>query len=236
VDGARNVARAALAAGAGRLVLTSTWSTYGLGRAEISEDAARLGLRSRVAYVRTKALAEEEVRRAGADGLRFAILNPAHVIGRYDARNWGRMFRMLDAGTLPGAPRLRGAFCHGAAVAAAHLAAARPGAPGGNYLLPGLDAGFDEVIGLAAEILGRPAPRRAVPAWLLRAAARAAVLRAAVTGREPDLTPAGVALMANHPRVASDRARREFGYAPPAALRPLVEDACAWLRAEGLVR
>jgi hypothetical protein len=46
------------------------------------------------------------VRRAGADGLPFAILNPAHMIGRYDARNWGRMFRMLDAGTLPGAPRL----------------------------------------------------------------------------------------------------------------------------------
>jgi NAD dependent epimerase/dehydratase family len=65
VDGTRTVARAALAAGAGRLVLTSSWSTYGLGRAEIAEDSARRGLRSPIAYVRTKALAEEEVRRAG---------------------------------------------------------------------------------------------------------------------------------------------------------------------------
>jgi hypothetical protein len=47
------------------------------------------------------------------------------------------MFRMLDAGALPGAPRLRGAFCHGAAVAAAHIAAARPGAPGGATCCPG---------------------------------------------------------------------------------------------------
>jgi nucleoside-diphosphate-sugar epimerase len=142
---------------------------------------------------------------------------------------------MVDTGTLPGVPRLRGSFCHGAAVAAAHIAAAERGRPGCNYLLPGVEASFAEVIGLAAELLGRPVPTRTIPTWLLTLMARAKVLRAAITRQEPDLTPDGVALMANDPRITSDRARRELGYSP-APLREMLEDACFWLRDQGLLR
>ena len=38
VEGTRNVVAAALAAGAGRLIHTSTWNAYGLEQGEISED------------------------------------------------------------------------------------------------------------------------------------------------------------------------------------------------------
>ncbi len=235
IEGTRNVARAALAAGAGRLVATSTWNTYGVGRAEISEESDQLGGASTINYVRTKFRAEEELRAAGRDGLAVVILNPGHMIGRYDTRNWGRIIRMLDTGTLPGVPRLRGSFCHGAAVAAAHIAAAERGRPGCNYLLPGVEASFAEVIGIAAELLGRPVPTRTVPTWMLMLMARAKVLRAAITGQEPDLTPDGVALMANDPRIASDRAQRELGYSP-VPLREMLEDACHWLRDQGLLQ
>jgi nucleoside-diphosphate-sugar epimerase len=235
VAGTRNVAHAALAAGAGRLVATSTWNTYGVGRAEISEDSDQRGGESDISYVRTKYLAEEELRAAGRKGLEVVILNPGHMIGRYDTRNWGRIIRMVDTGTLPGVPRLRGSFCHGAAVAAAHIAAAERGRPGCNYLLPGVEASFAEVIGLAGELLGRPVPARTIPTWLLMLMARAKVLRAAITGQEPDMTPDGVALMANDPRIVSERARLELGYAPT-PLREMLEDACRWLGEQGLLR
>jgi nucleoside-diphosphate-sugar epimerase len=235
VEGTRNVASAALAAGAKRLVATSTWNTYGVGRAEISEESDQRGGASDISYVRTKYLAEEELRAAGRKGLEVVILNPGHMIGRYDTRNWGRIIRMVDTGTLPGVPRLRGSFCHGAAVAAAHIAAAERGRPGCNYLLPGVEASFAEVIGLAAELLGRPVPARTIPTWLLMLMARAKVLRAAMTGQEPDMTPDGVALMSNDPRITSDRARQELGY-EPAPLRDMLEDACHWLGDQGLLQ
>jgi nucleoside-diphosphate-sugar epimerase len=235
VEGTRNVAYAAMAAGAGRLIATSTWNTYGVGRAEISEESDQRGGASDISYVRTKFLAEEELRAAGRKGLEVVILNPGHMIGRYDTRNWGRIIRMVDAGTLPGVPRLRGSFCHGAAVAAAHIAAAERGRSGCNYLLPGVEASFAEVIGLAAELLGRPIPTRTIPTWLLTLMAQAKVLRAAITGQEPDLTPDSVALMANDPRITSDQARRELGYSPT-PLREMLEDACFWLRDQGLLQ
>ncbi|WP_270936851.1 NAD-dependent epimerase/dehydratase family protein [Falsiroseomonas oryzae] len=235
VEGTRNVARAALIAGARRLVATSTWNTYGLGRAEISEASDQRGGASGIGYVRTKYLAEEELRAAGRNGLDVVILNPGHMIGRYDTRNWGRIIRMVDTGTLPGVPRLRGSFCHGAAVAAAHIAAAERGRPGCNYLLPGVEASFAEIIGRVAELLGRPVPTRTIPTWLLMLMARAKVLRAAITGQEPDLTPDGVALMANDPRITSDRAHRELGY-DPVPLGEMLEDACFWLRDQGLLQ
>lgn len=234
VEGTRNVARTALAAGVRRVVATSTWNTYGLGRAEISEESEQLGGSSSINYVRTKFLAEEELRAAGREGLEVVILNPGHMIGRYDERNWGRIIRMVDSGTLPGLPRLRGSFCHGAAVAAAHLAAAERGRPGHNYLLPGVEASFAEVIALTSEILSRPVAARTIPSWLLRLIARAKVMKAAVTRREPDLTPDAVTLMANDPHIASDKAHRELGY-EPVPLRAMLEDACAWLRQEGLL-
>jgi nucleoside-diphosphate-sugar epimerase len=235
VEGTRNVARAAIAAGARRIVATSTWNTYGVGRAEISEASDQQGGSSGIDYVRTKFLAEQELRAAAREGIEVVILNPGHMIGRYDSRNWGRIIRMVDAGTLPGIPRLRGSFCHGAAVAAAHLAAAERGRPGENYLLPGVEASFEEVIRCAARVLGCPVPARTVPTWLLAVMARAKVIRAAFTGREPDLTPDALALMANDPRIVSDKARRELGY-EPAPLAAMIEDACAWLRREGLLQ
>jgi nucleoside-diphosphate-sugar epimerase len=90
VGGTRHVVEAALAAGAGRLVHTSTWNVYGLEQSEISEELPQQGKVSRINYDRTKWLAEEEVRRGIGRGLDAVIVNPAHIIGRYD-RHAGRV-------------------------------------------------------------------------------------------------------------------------------------------------
>ena len=94
VTGTRNLARVALAKGAKRLVHTSTWNTFGTGQAAISEETPQTGGLSWVNYVRTKYLAEEEIRATIQDGLFAVILNPGHLLGRYDQHNWARMIRM----------------------------------------------------------------------------------------------------------------------------------------------
>jgi nucleoside-diphosphate-sugar epimerase len=233
VDGTRNVVDAALAAGVRRLVHTSTWNAYGLEQGEISEELPQLGGRSWINYDRTKFLAEEVVRAGVARGLDAVIVNPAHVIGRYDRRGWARLIIAAQRRRLPGVPPGAGTFCHAEAVARAHIGAALHGRTGRNYLLSGEDASFVELFRVINQVTGSSVPLRPLPAWLLRASARAAVALARITGREPEATPEGVAIALAWARVVSRRAEQELGYRP-ATLATMVDDSYRWLRSEGL--
>lgn len=234
VAGTRNVVRACLQREVRKLIHTSTWNTYGLGHAAISEATRQTGGQSAISYVRTKYQAEEEVRRGVQQGLDAVIINPCHIMGRYDTHNWGRMFKMVAQGRLPGIPPVKGVFCHAEAVALAQLAAADCGREGQNYLLPGVEASFAEVIAIIAELVDRPAPRWRIPFSAFRAIAHAKSAFGFVSGKEPDLTPDTLALMLNEPRIETDKAERELGY-HRVPLRTMLEDSYQWLAAQGLL-
>lgn len=232
VEGTENMLAAARARGSRRFVHVSTWNTFGLEHATISEVTPQTGERSRINYTRTKSLAERAVKRAAAEGFAATILNPSHIMGRYDDHGWGRMILMVHRRKLPGIPPGAGSFCHAEAVADAMIEAASRGRPGANYLLGGADASFVDVIGLIGELTGRRVPRRPMPAFAIRAVARVKTGLAALTGREPDITPEAAAMVLAHPRIVSTRARDELGYvATP--LRPMLEDAYRWLKESG---
>ena len=100
--------------------------------------------------------------------------------------------------------------------------------------LGGADASFLEVIREIGDLTGEKVPDKPVSAWALRLAARIIVTMSAVTGRQPNVTPEGVAMVLEHPRIVSDKAERELGY-KPASLRAMLEDTHGWLKAEGLL-
>lgn len=234
IDGTRNVVGAALERRARRFVHTSSISAYGLQRGRIDETAEQLGGTSPVNYQRSKFHAEEAVRAGIARGLDAVILNPGAIIGPYDTRNYARLATLIAAGTLPGVPPGSLPFCHVREVAKAHLAAVERGRTGENYLLGGTEASFLELVREIGTALGRPVPRRATPAWVLRALSAFDGLRHRLTGREPTLTP-DVVLQVTR-RVSCDfaKAERELAYrAVP--LRDMVADCVAWLAAEGLL-
>jgi len=234
VAGTRNVVAAALARGARRLVHTSSVAAYGFHAGRISEDSPQRGAESWIAYFRTKAAAEREVRSGIERGLDAVILNPVHVLGRYDTANWSRLIAMVHERRLPGVPPGGGSFCHGAEVAAAHLAAWERGTKGANYLLGGTDATFLELVRVIGEVTGRPVPRRAMPAPLLRAFAALSALPSLVTGREPDATPEAVAIASAFMHADCTRAERELGFRT-VPLRVMVEDSYRWMLAEGIL-
>lgn len=235
VEGTTNMVEAALDAGAGRFVHTSTWNTYGLAEHDtITETTPQLGTKSWINYNRTKALAEQVVKEAAQRGLDLVVLNPSHIIGRYDAGNWSRFFRMVQDGKLPGIPPGSGSFCHAEQVALAHIAAAEHGKTGENYLLGGADASFVEVIHQIGELTGVKVPGRPVPVTVLKVMARIQVLVAGVTGNEPDLTPEGASMISSHPRIVSDKAETELGY-KNVDLRVMLADCYEWMRAESLL-
>lgn len=234
IDGTRNVVTAAHRKGARKLIHTSTWNVYGQPDGPIDEQSPKLGERSSINYDRTKFYAELVVLAGIERGLPAVILNPSHILGRYDRNNWSRMITLAARGKLPGIPPGAGTFCHAEAVAAAHVAAVDHGRVGENYLLGGVEASFVEVIRLIGQIADARVPKRAIPAWLFRLVAQVKGRWGNLTGREPDVTPEAARIVLSHATISSNKAARELGYTCP-DLRTMLEDAHGWLKAEGLV-
>lgn len=235
VGGTRNVVELGLRRSVRRLVHTSSIAAYGFSESTVTEDTPQRGQASWINYFRTKALAEDEVRAGVERGLDAVILNPANVIGPYDRHNWSQLIAMVHSGRLPGAPPGSGSFCAAQAVAQAHVAAFEKGQCGANYLLGGSDASYLELIRLIGRAVGRHVPRRATPAFVLRALARLSDGLSRITGKEPQLTPEKVALVTAHWQCASARAVREIEYSP-VALIDMVSDCVAWMRGAELIR
>lgn len=234
VEGTRNVLRAAVARRVGRVVHTSSIAAYGMHDEPVDESTPQLGRNSWIHYLRTKALAEDEVRDAIAKGLDAVIVNPANVVGPYDLRNWSSLIRLAALGRLPGVPPGRGSFCHVREVARAHIAAFERGRTGENYLLGGADASYLEMVREVCTLVGAAPPERATAAWKLKSYARLTTWAYPVTGRKPRVTPESAALGSATMVCRDAKAVRELGHrAVP--LRDMLADCLGWMRSEGLL-
>ena len=231
VQGIANVLVAATGK-VGRFIDTSTVAVYGLTDQTIAEGSPHLGLNSWINYAHTKALAQARVL---ASGLDVVVLNPTHLLGPQDQHNWARLIQLVDTEKLPGAPPGTGSFADVRQVAAAHLRAFEVGRSGESYLLGGAQASFLELVQLIAAELGRKAPSRATPAFLIAALARLKVIAAAFTGVEPDITPESVAFVTHAMRCDIRKAQAELGL-QVTPLPQLVADTCAWMRGAGMLR
>lgn len=234
VEGTRHVVAAALKRGAKKLVHTSTTSVYGFPSEVFDETAPHLGKHSWFNYMHTKTLAEEEVRLGIARGLDAVLLNPANIVGPYDANNWARLIQLAAAGKLPRVPPGRASFCHVAEVARAHIAAAERGRSGENYILGGTDATYVEAVTIIGELLRRPIKVRTVPPVLLRGAGRVLGWVSRLTGKEPLVTPESAAFLSASLLCRSDKAIRELGYRV-VPLRTMLDDCYRWMVGEGLL-
>jgi len=235
VDGTRHLVEAALEKKARRFIHTSTVAVW--GRQEhlpFNETAPQLGARSKMNYARSKLAGEEIVRSAVARGLDPVILNPCHIVGRYDVNGWSSTIRMIYKDKLSAIPPGRGSFCDAGAVARAHLAAVKQGRTGENYLLGGHVATYRELVTLVAELLQKAPPKRTIPLWVLRALGDAGRVTSAVTHRQPFVTPEMAEGLAQEAVVDSAKAIRELGYETP-PLRSMLETALSWQREEGMI-
>jgi nucleoside-diphosphate-sugar epimerase len=224
-DGAAAMAEAAAAAGVRRFVL-------------ISSIAARSPLLS--AYAASKRAGELECQSRFRDGL--TILRPPVVYGPGD-RETLPMFRAAALGIfpVPGPPEAQLSFIHVADCAAAvgsALAAAE--APSGVFEIDDGKSGghgWPEIAAALAAAVGRRVRPIAIPAPLLRLAARAASATARISGRPAMLRPDKVNEL-RHPDWVSrgPLLTHATGWRPRFALADGFRDTATWYRARGWLK
>lgn len=237
VEGTRNVMRAALAAGAERIVYTSSVATlaqHADGRAadETSPlaEAAAVG-----AYKRSKVAAERLVESMIArDGLPAVIVHPSTPIGPRDSRPTptGRVILAAARGRMPGYVDTGLNLVHVADVASGHLAALKRGKVGAHYILGGENVLLFELLRHIAALVGRRPPQFRLPRAPLYPLAAAAEMLATLTGREPLLTRDGLRMSRQRMFFSSARAERELDFHPRAWTVGL-RDAVDWFRGAG---
>ncbi len=238
VDGTRMVMEAAKAAGAERIVYTSSVATLKLCENGVpADESAPLREDEAIgAYKRSKVAAERLVERMIEDGLPTVIVNPSTPVGPRDRRPTptGRMIVEAASGRVPAFVDTGLNLVHVDDVAAGHLAALRSGRIGERYILGGENMTLAELLGRIARLTGRSPPRLCLPRAPLYPLAFIAEMAAHLTKREPLLTLDGLRMSKQLMFFTSAKAERELGYRPRPAEEG-IRDAIQWSRRAGLV-
>ncbi|ASK34439.1 SDR family oxidoreductase [Alloalcanivorax mobilis] len=233
VMGTRAMVTAALRNQAGRFILTSSISAWGIQPRPIDETTPSLAAHDWIGYNRSKYLAEEEVRSGIKSGLDAVILNPCGIIGAGDTHNWSQMITLIDQGKLPGVPPGGGNFCAVEEVARAHLSAWEKGATGENYILAGVEASFLELAATIGHLLNKPTPKRPMPEWAIRLAGQLYPIGSLFTGKEPSLTPEKVALVTSRVHADGGKAVQQLDFNDTVPLEAMLRRCITWMRETG---
>lgn len=237
VDGSRALMQAALDAGIGRIVYTSSVAVLGI-RADRTpaDEATPVTVDDMIGhYKRSKFLAEAAVRELiEQHGAPVVIVNPSTPVGPRDIKPTptGRIILDMMRRKMPAYVDTGLNVAHVDDVAAGHLLALTRGRIGERYVLGGEDLSLREILHAVAELAGVPAPKVKLPHGFVLPIAWISERIAALTGREPQATVDGVRMARKYMWFSSAKAMQELGYAPRPA-RAGLADAVQWFRAAG---
>lgn len=235
----QNVIDAAIAAGVGRLVYTSSVATLRPDPAGAA-DERRMARPDEVvgAYKRSKVVAEMIVRQAiEAHGLPAVIVHPSTPIGPHDVRPTptGRIVVEAANGKMPAFVESGLNLVHVDDVAHGHLLALERGITGESYILGGQDVSLADMLATIAQQMGRRRPTLRLPRAPLMPLAWGNELLARLFDYEPFLTLDGVRMAGHRMFYSSVKAERELGYsARPYALA--VTDAINWFQRVAMIQ
>ncbi len=241
VGGTLNVMDAVLAAGAQRLVYTSTVGVIGLRGTKNGKPADETCYAD-VAhmfghYKRTKFAAEHEVLRAAAEGLNVTIALPTFPLGPGDRAPTptGKVVVDYLNGRMPAFVDTALNVCHVDDLATGHIAALEHGRQGRSYILGGENMTMREILQALAACSGLPMPRFEVPRSLMVSAAVASdLVEGKLLRREPHVPLEGARMATTKMIFNDDRARAEIGHKSRPA-RLAIEDSARWFTDNGYV-
>ncbi len=234
VEGPRNAAAAAKAAGVERFVYFSSIVVFDQAPLDepLDERRPRLPPAAGSPYVRSKIVGEQVVRDAVADGLDAVVVHPTVVVGAHETHHVGvvkTLFFNFFAGKLPAV--FAGGFNSVAAsdVAAGAMAAARQGRCGESYILGGQWHSVLELLRRAKKVSGAAVPRVAIPLPLAQLGVPVVGALARVLRTKPAYTEEDINQLAGNPHICCGKAERELGYRPLALDEALHSVHRQWL-------
>ena len=238
IDGARNVAEAALKNGVKRFIHCSSIHVFDLkdhGKT-INENTIRVTTDSPV-YDRTKYAGEIAVRNLIKMGLPAVVIHPTGVIGPGDHRpsRMGQVLIDLSSKKLPAL--ISGGFnwvdvrdvCVGA------LAAEEFGRIGESYILSGQWHSTRQLATFGEEITGTPPPNFDLPMWLAQGIAPIGSLLGNISNNEYRLNSDTVSALKAARKISSAKAETELGF-KSRPIRNSVHDAYKWFEKFGLLK
>lgn len=241
VDGSVALIRAAAAAGAHRIIYTSSVAALGINKNGVPGDettpsalADMVGI-----YKRSKFLAEEAVRRLVAqEKAPVVIVNPSTPIGPRDIKPTptGRIIVEAANGKMPAFVQTGLNIAHVDDVARGHILALEKGRIGERYILGGEDLTLEQILHIVCKAVGRKVPTIKLPIAAVLPIAYAAELAARLLPNwEPFATVDGVKMARKMMYFSSAKATAELGYSSRPAAQAL-HDAVRWFEAQGYIK
>jgi dihydroflavonol-4-reductase len=239
VEGTENLFEAAFAEGLRRVVYTSSVGALGTREDRLPADETTPTDRSSLIghYKKSKYDAERVADAWARRGLPVVIVNPSTPVGELDRKPTptGKIIVDFLAGRMPAYVDTGLNLIDVRDVAAGHLLAEAKGVIGERYILGNQNLSLRALLGLLSEIAGRPAPRIQLPHWIPLAFAAVDTARARFMGGEPAVPLEAARLATSTMFFDPSKARRQLGL-PESPLRPALERAVEWFRAEGYVK
>jgi len=239
VEGTENVLEAALSAGIGKVVYTSSVGTLGNpGDGTPGDEDTPVSFTDMVGdYKKSKFLAERKAESFLARGLQLVIVNPSTPVGPFDIKPTptGKIIvdfvsRRMPAYLETGLNLIAVEDC-----ARGHIMAAEKGRTGEKYILGNENLMLDEIFEMLSRISGIPKPRFCLPYGPILVAAWLNEAFSAVTGREPMIPLSGVRMAKKLMFFSPKKARMELGFETTPVYDAL-ERAVEWFRANGYLK
>ena len=233
VEGTRNVLEVAKDAGLHRFVFTSSYATVGRKRGRVATEDDVIVDRGLTAYVRSRVQAEQLVMQyAREQGLPAVAMC---VSTTYGAGDWGRtphgaIIAGAAFGKLPFV--MKGIELEAVGIddaARALILAAEKGRVGERYLISDKMISNAEVVRIAAEAAGVPAPTKSIPLALAWTMAVLGSAKARITGTDERMSIGSLRLMRAEAPVDCSKARRELGWQPRPVEESIREAAKFWV-------
>lgn len=230
----RNLIQAAKIRNVKRFIFTSTGATFKYANKPLAE----INL-IKSDYIRTKLLAELEVRKGISLGVDAIIIRPAIVIGKYDYNNYSQIFERIFYGkpsiVLPGII----AFNHATDVAVAHLKAYEKGKTGEAYYLFGNRTDWLDIYQRIAKTMNVKPPSHKTPFWVLYILAYSMLAISYFSKKRPPLTPQLLSLLGakdkDDPASEIPKTRDDLGFVP-SSIDNILDSCYSWMVEEGILQ
>lgn len=241
--GTRNMVQASLREGVERLCLTGSFSGIGVDPEDpsrpVHEGMPFYPFLDWLPYARTKALAEHEVLKGVADGLDAVTAVSTGIIGPNDFLPSRTGKTLIDQAHgrlrayIPGGSE----FVSTQDMVEGHMLAMQKGKTGHRYLFSTQFLTLDDLVGLFAEVTGRPKPRLRIPVGVMLGASTlyAKTVRRVFPDAPQRLTPGAIHILNMNRHADLTKAEQELGFRR-GDIRAAIREAFEFFCREGMIR